>query len=310
MTSIIMNTEILNKKALEEYTKAENEFKKSCCSTPSYEMALPSYAKAYTLYKSLKETTIVMEISDKIIFCNQKIRNHIGIATQYANITTYMTMFAPTYFSEICKYFELEYRSYLDIDNINRSASTLIKYLKYLDKMKYENESKYLEIINKTIKTTNLFVENEYIYKIDILKMLFSYIIRYTDKTQCCDYMKNMITIFRQLNQPHNIHNTMLSNILYLISIYEFENTTQILNEYYQQDNFILTEHCEIARKILFLCRDNIEIINVKEELDILLKRNILHVVIKEIYNKIKHIDMNKIKEINTNKMYKEFDIM
>lgn len=310
MTQIIMNTEILNKKALEEYTKAENEFKKSCCSTPSYDMALPSYGTAYTLYKSLKETTMVMVISDKIIFCNQKIRNYIGIATQYANITTYLTMFAPTYFNEICKYYELQYRSYLDMDDTNRSASTLIKYLKYLDKMKCENESKYLEIINKTIKTTNLFVENEYIYKIDILKTLFSYIIRYTDKTQCCDYMKNMMTIFRQLNQPHNVHNTMLSNILYLISIYEFENAKQILNEYYQQDNFILTEHCEIARKILFLCKDNTEIINIKEELDILLKRNILHVVIKEIYNKIKHIDVNKIKEINMDKMYKDFDIL
>jgi len=305
-----MDTEKLSMKAREKYMKAENEIKKGCCSAPSYETALPSYAKAYVWYKSLKETAMVIEISDKIILCNQKIRNYIGIAIQYENITDYLTMFAPVHFTDICKYYELGQRSFLEINNINKSASMLVKNLKYFDKIKCEDESKYLDIINKIINITNLFVESDYIYKIDILKIVFPYIVKYTNNSQIENFIDNMIKVFRQLNQAHNIHNTMLSNVLYLISIYDIENATKMLNEYYQLDNFIVTEQCQMARKILFLCSGDIQTLNIKEELGQLLKKNALHVVIKEIYNKIKNIDIEKIKAMNAQQMYDELDIV
>ena len=300
----------LSKKARKEYMNAENEIKKSCCSMPSYEMALPSYSKAYVWYKSLKENAMVIEISDKIILCNQKIKNYIGIAIQYENIADYLTMFAPVHFTDICKYYKLGYHAYLDVGNIHKSALMLIKNLKYLDKIKYDDKIKYLEIIDKTIKITGSFVETDYVYKIDILKVLFTYVVKYTDKTQTTDYMEIMIKVFRQLNQPHNIHTIMLSNILYLISNYYFEDASKMLNEYYQLDNFIITEQCEIARKILFLCNGDMQVTNLKEELDILLKNNALHMVIKEIYVKIKGINIEKIKEINKENMYKNLDIL
>jgi hypothetical protein len=300
----------LSKKAREGYIKAENEIKKTCCSEPSYEMALPSYKAVYTYYKSLKDTGMVIEISDKIILCNQKIRNYIGIATQYENITEYLTMFAPVYFTDICKYYESGYKAYLDIDNINKSASTLIKYLSYLDKMNSDDEIRYLEIIEKTMGIANGFVESDYLYKITILKTLFPYIVRYTEKEQITNFMDNMIKIFRRLNQPHNIYIMMLSNILYLTSIYDFESAKKALDEYYKLDKFIMTEQCEIARDILFLCNGDKQVPDIKIELDLLLKKNLLHPVIKEIYNKIKTINIEKIKEINTVKTYEEFDIM
>ena len=146
-----MNNEILKKKALDEYQQAEKQIQKICCSTPNYDMALVSYNKAFTYYIGLKDNPKIIEISDKIVHCNRKINNYLGIALQYEKILNYLSKdTSPIYFIKICNYFELSYKARLEINDIYKSACILITFIKYLDKINCSDDSKYLYLIKKT----------------------------------------------------------------------------------------------------------------------------------------------------------------
>jgi hypothetical protein len=293
-----MDNNKTRQKAYEEYKIAEKYFNNKCCTSPSYDMAIISYNKSYNYYKYLKDTVMVLDISEKIIICNQKISNYIGVAIQYENIINYLIINKSINYNEIIKYYEYGYNTYLFINEINKSIQILLQCLKYLEKIKYEEINKYNEIIDKIIITQNRYTEDEKLYKIDILKSLFPFIVKYCDKIKNIEYMKNMIKIFRELKQQHNIYVIMLSTIVYLISEYDFENTKTILCEFYKEDDFILSEECHIARKLYFLLCCNENLID-NEEFNELIKNKLFNKIIREIYIKLKNCDIDKINEMN-----------
>jgi hypothetical protein len=102
----MINNADLRKKADVELQSANKCFSKKCCSRPEYELAVVSFKHAYIYYKALGETGYIIDITDKIIICNENIGNTIGITLQYEDFLSYMCRKFPDGYIGIYDYFD------------------------------------------------------------------------------------------------------------------------------------------------------------------------------------------------------------
>ena len=77
---------------------------------------------------------MMIEITNKIIICNQQIDNILGVALQCENITNYIinSKVMIPYYSLIIEFFEKGCKAYQDMYNINKTYPYFTLYIQYL----------------------------------------------------------------------------------------------------------------------------------------------------------------------------------
>jgi hypothetical protein len=295
----------MTQKAIDYWIQGEKYLNSSCCSTPNYESAVGLYSRAYTLYKFEKNKDLAIKCSDKIVLCHSKLNNLIGICVQLENLIDYLSTNHPESINKIKEsVFKCHTTYKISSNNIN-ACYVLIKYFKYLNKIKNSDADEHLQTLDLIISITESGML-DLIYKKDIYVQIYKYIVKYYPSNKYTNFINDIIDVCTKLNQLNNVYNIMLSDVVYWIGKYNLQASRNNLQKYYSVSNFITTEQCELARQLIFLFDEVIVESEFKTKFSILINKMSIFLMDREIYNLISKIQINKLQELAVSEMYND----
>lgn len=281
--------------AKKEYVKGNKDYEAACCKSPDFASAIINYDRALKKYKILMRTIEVKDIYSRLIDCNLKIYNHLGVAIKYEEFGDYLKTQDSEYFNVIDVYQNASIM-FLKIGDNVRSITVLLKLIKYMTHSNMSSNESITDVCNKTLINIDNLIKSQNHYKINFYQDIFSCVVKYLDVATTTNVIKKMIIIYNELNQLHNVHLMMMSHILFLISKNELSTAYITLNEYYSQYNFITSDECSISRNIVFVLSD----IKNKHEralkFNSYIKSRIVTKINNDIYKLLKNTDVSNIK--------------